>query len=111
MAIDFDDLPKYLGPWLKHLPNGWPDVAGPIPTEQEAEEAGSLGATRGTKLSLAWAMYRRREGGTNSEVKFFLNGKKKTARAGNRAREGHLEFNKKRRPDGEYAYYIACLSG
>ena len=105
MAIRFDELPNYLSPWYDHLPNGWPDVAGPIPTEQEISEAISLGVRPGTKLSLAWAMYRRHEGGTNSEVETLLHDTI-TAQAGQKARNGLLEFNKKRRPDDEYAYYI-----
>ena len=81
MAVEFDDLPKYLAPWFDHLPNGWPDAAGPIPTEQEIDEAVSLGTSPGKKQSLAWAMYRRPEGGTNSEVKALFGGTK-TAQAG-----------------------------
>ena len=108
MAIEIKDLPEYLAPWFKYLEDGWPDEAGPLPTEQEINEAVSLGVRAGTKQALGWAMQRRDNGASQPEIKSVLKDVIR-AQAGKAAKEGRLEFNKKGRADGSTAYFIGRI--
>ena len=97
--------PAHLLPWFNVLREGWPPVAGPIPSETAVQQALSLGARPGTDWGLAWVMYCRPDGAANEEVKAVCGGRQRNA-ATDAARDGRIEFTSKRRDSGARAYFI-----
>lgn len=101
-------LPEYLEPWSEILGNSWPTAAGSVPTKAAVQEALGLGVTPGTKVGLAWVMFKRPEGATRNEVVAACGGPQQNS-ATEASKKGQLEFAVKPRGGGDSAYFIGPI--